>query len=314
MKIGRFLFDGKPKVGIIENGAWVDSSVVSDIVENYEDVVSFLNISDERKKQIEERLRSLEANDARKHKLEGAVYLPPVGEYSNLYTMRGISTIFSRAVSLKVPTQPTYDMRYTHNFAGHNCTAVFKDGTEPGGWNQEFIAVIGRQARNVSKEEALSFVGGYTLMIDHSGYHKRSPFYRDGMWKMEEGDMELIDHFYRTNYNGNAYFPLPIGPYITTSDEVADPHRIASREEEKQRLVSVGSSEGMLIKFDEAISYISSYMTLRPGDMISSSSISYDGYKHWDSHEDGSFVQVSMDGIGTLRMNIVDERGKQHEV
>ncbi len=310
MKIGRFIHKGKPKVGIVKSKTWIDTDVVSDIIENSEDIESFLNLSIDQKGRIEERLISLKPGDERMHSLEHAEYLPPVGEYSNLYTMRGISTIFSRVCKLVIPTQPIFDMRYTHNLAGHGCTAVFDDDSHPGGWNQEFIAVIGKQAKDVKKEEAFDYIGGYTLMIDHSGYHDRSPFYRDGMWKMDEDDMELIDHFYRTNYNGNAHFPLPIGPYITTSDEIEDPHGIASREEESGRLVSVGSSEGMLIYFDEVVSYISSYMTLQPGDMISSSSISYDGYQHWDSHGDGSYVQVSMEGIGELRMNIIDNRGK----
>ena len=310
MKIGRFMHEGEPKTGIVKNGTWTDTDAVSDIVGKSSDIVSFLNLDTGQKRRIEERLQSLKSSDERIHSLEGAEYLPPVGEYSNLYTMRGISTIFSRVCKLVMPTQPTYDMRYTHNFAGHGCTAVFNDDNKPGGWNQEFIAVIGKQAKDVKKEEAFDYIGGYTLMIDHSGYHERSPFYRDGMWKMDEDSMEIIDHFYRTNYNGNALFPLPIGPYITTSDEIDDPHAIASREEESDRLVSVGSSEGMLIHFDEVVSYISSYMTLKPGDMISSSSISYDSYQHWDSHEPGSYVQVSMEGMGELRMNIIDNRGK----
>lgn len=311
MKIGRFLLDGQPKVGLVCGQAWVDAAAFADIIEQTEDVISFVSMTAEQKKKIEKRLELGEYDKSAEHSLEGAHYLAPVGEYSNLYTMRGISTIFSRVIKLKVPTQPTYDMRYTHNFAGHNCTAVFTDENCPDGWNQEFIAIIGKTAKNIEKEEAFSYIGGYTLMIDHPGYHRRSPFYRDGMWKMEENDMEIIDHFYRTNFHNNAEFPMPIGPYITTSDEVPEPHNLLSREEENGRLVSVGSSEGMLIYFDEALSYISRYMTLRPGDMISSSSISYDGYKHWDSHEEGSYVEVSMQTLGSLRMNIVDKRGEQ---
>lgn len=311
MKIGKFLLDGQQKVGLVCGQVWVDAAAFVDIIEQTEDIVSFISMTAAQRKRIEKRLELKEYDSNAEHSLSDAHYIAPVGEYSNLYTMRGLSTIFSRVCKLKVPTQPTYDMRYTHNFAGHNCTAVFTDENSPNGWNQEFIAVIGKTAKNVKKEEALNYIGGYTLMIDHPGHHKRSPFYRDGMWKMDEDDMEIIDHFYRTNFNGNAEFPMPIGPYITTSDEVAEPHNLLSREEENGRLISVGSSEGMLIYFDEALSYISRYMTLRPGDMISSSSISYDGYFHWDSHEEGSYVEVSMQTLGSLRMNIVDKRGEQ---
>lgn len=82
------------------------------------------------------------------------------------------------------------------------------------------------------------------------------------------------------------------------------------RESEKDRLVGVGCTEGLLIYFDEIIEYISSYITLKPGDMISSSSITYDGYKHWDSHGKGSYIEVDQEKIGKLRMSIVDLRGE----
>lgn len=89
-------------------------------------------------------------------------------------------------------------MRYTHNLVGHNSMITFREGCSAGGWNIELIAVIGKQASHVDKKDAYKYIGGYTIMIDQSGHDDKSPFYGDGAWKMEEEDMEIMDHFYRT--------------------------------------------------------------------------------------------------------------------
>ena len=121
--------------------------------------------------------------------------------------------------------------------------------------------------------------------------------------------MQVIDHFYRTNFNGNSLLPVPIGPYITTSEEVGDPHKLMVRESEKGRLVAHSSTEGLLMFFDEIIAYISTFITLKPGDMVSSSSISYDGYKHWESHDKDFYIDLEIEKVGKLRMLIDDRRG-----
>ena len=169
--------------------------------------------------------------------------------------------------------------------------------------------LIGKEAKNVSKKDAHEYIGGYTIMSDSSGHDDLSPYFGDGAWQMSEDEADLTDLFYRTCFNGNTFIPVPIGPVIATSDEIDDPHDLMVRESETGRLVGVGSTEGLLMHFDETIEFISSFITLKPGDMISSSSVTYDGYKHWDSHEEGFYIDLEIEKIGKLRMNIVDKRG-----
>ncbi|MBT3320273.1 MAG: fumarylacetoacetate hydrolase family protein [Clostridia bacterium] len=314
MKVGKFMQDGSPMVGVVTDGRWIESGVFADIVDEAGDIESFMSLSGKQKKQIAKTAKKMKGSNARVHELSSAQYLAPVGEYSNLYTLRGISTIFSRAVSLKMPTQPTFDMRYTHNFAGHNTTTVLHKGGEVGGWNIELVAVIGKEARNVSKKHAYEYIGGYTIMSDSSGHDDSSPYFGDGAWQTSEEQEDITDLFYRSCFNGNTLMPVPIGPVIATSDEIDDPHDLMVRESETGRLVGVGSTEGLLMHFDETVEFISSFITLKPGDMISSSSVTYDGYKHWDSHEPGFYIDLEIEKIGRLRMNIVDERGEQHGV
>ncbi|NQT57745.1 MAG: fumarylacetoacetate hydrolase family protein [Bacteroidetes bacterium] len=310
MKIGRFLNNSRESIGIVYNGKWLEGKYFSDILGdvNFDSIISYLTLSQSQKERIEYRLNSMGENDIRFHNLADSVYFAPVSEYTNLYTLRGSGSLASRVMRLKNPTQPVFDLRYSHNLSGHNCTTVLDDNLISGGWNIELVAVISKEASHIHQDEAFGYIGGYTILIDHSSAHKKSPFYRNDLWKMDVPDMEIVDHFYKECGNGNVFLPVPIGPVITTSDEILDPKSLMVRESEKGRLVSVGSSENLMHGFDELIAYMSRFITLKPGDMLSSSSITFDGYPHWNHYEPESYIQVEIEKIGALRMNILEQR------
>ncbi len=312
MRIGRFLYQDKKVIGVVKDDKWIEGACFSDILGDADEdnIVSYITLSDAQKQCITQRVKSMKDDDPRGHALGDTTYLAPVSEYTNLFTLRGTGTIFSRVIKLKIPTQPTFDMRYAHNFAGHNCTAVLTDDLIEGGWNIEMVAVISKEASHVDIKDAYQYIGGYTVLIDHFSQHKSSPFHKEDMWKMEASEMDVMDYFYKQCNNGNAILPIPIGPVITTSDEISNPNRLSARESENNRMVSVASTEGVLHGFDEVIAYVSRFITLKPGDMISCSSLTYDGYRHWDHYEEGSYVEVEIEKIGKLRMNIIDERGE----
>ena len=177
------------------------------------------------------------------------------------------------------------------------------------GCNPEFVAVIGKEAKNVKKENARDFILGYTLMIDHAG----SPpvFMEDwGMSEYQE-EMTLRDHFFHSSYYGNTTCPHPVGPWVVTKEEISDPYNLWISAEEKYediRLIEMVSSGSSLFRFEEAVSFMSSIFTLKPGDMISSSSIGYDGYAFRREIIPGSWFQASCSGIGSLRMYLTGKK------
>jgi len=95
MRIGKFLYEGDKKVGVVAGDKWIEGEVFADIVENADDIVSYMSLSDAQKKQIGKRARKMKGGDKRVHSLADAQYMAPVGEYSNLYTIACHTSLLS---------------------------------------------------------------------------------------------------------------------------------------------------------------------------------------------------------------------------
>jgi len=154
-------------------------------------------------------------------------------------------------------------------------------------WETELAVVIGRTARNVTRENALTHVFGYTVINDISARDCR----RSGQWIVSKGQ----DTF------------APMGPAIVTADEIPDPQNLnlwtRVNGVEKQN----GNTKYMLFKVDELIADISTVMTLEPGDTIATGTPAGVGAGR-DPQEfmwPGDVLESTIEGIGTLRNPIV---------
>ena len=126
---------------------------------------------------------------------------------------------------------------------------------------------------------------------------------------MPEKEQVFADAAYGYCYNGNTQVPTPIGPYIVTKDEVGDPHDQWTEERESGRLISCGNTKAVVFTIPEMISYMSGFMTLEPGDMFSTASISYDGYQSpADRYPPNAYIEAKTEKLGSLRLWIRDER------
>ena len=154
-------------------------------------------------------------------------------------------------------------------------------------WEVELAAIIGRTAKRVSREGALSYVFGYTVLIDMSARDCR----RAGPWIYSKGQ----DSF------------APMGPVVVTADEIPDPQTLdlwlTVNDVEKQR----SNTAYMLFKVDELIADISRGITLEPGDIIATGTPAGVGAGR-DPQEwlwPGDVVVAAVEGIGTLRHPVV---------
>jgi 2-keto-4-pentenoate hydratase/2-oxohepta-3-ene-1,7-dioic acid hydratase in catechol pathway len=155
-------------------------------------------------------------------------------------------------------------------------------------WEVELAVIIGTRAKRVSKQEALSYVFGYSVMIDVSARDNR----RAGQWIFSKGQ--------------DTY--APFGPCIITADDIPDPQNLdlwlTVNGVEKQR----SNTKHMLFKVDELISDISSGITLEPGDIIATGTP--DGVGAGRSPQEwlwpGDVVVGTVEGIGTLRNHVVN--------
>jgi 2-keto-4-pentenoate hydratase/2-oxohepta-3-ene-1,7-dioic acid hydratase in catechol pathway len=147
----------------------------------------------------------------------------------------------------------------------------------------EFAAVIGKRAKNVGMADAMSHVFGYTNFIDGSARGLPPPgntFYQ----------MKSRDTF------------APIGPYIVTADEIADPQKLDITLSVNGVVKQKFNSDDMAHKVARCIAWVSSIHTLEPGDIVATGT----NHRGLNAFHDGDVVELETQGLGRLRINVRD--------
>ena len=153
--------------------------------------------------------------------------------------------------NLPIPKEPILFMKPISARVGPNDPVVLPQGSVKSDWEVELGVVIGSKARYVSEAEALSHVAGYCVINDVS--EREYQIERGGTWDKGKG----CDTF------------GPVGPWLVTSDEVGDPQNLAMFLEVNGHRFQNGSTKTMIFGVAQLVSYVSRFMTLYPGDLIS---------------------------------------------
>jgi 2-keto-4-pentenoate hydratase/2-oxohepta-3-ene-1,7-dioic acid hydratase in catechol pathway len=155
-------------------------------------------------------------------------------------------------------------------------------------WEGELAVVIGKTARNISEEDALNFVYGYTAANDVSA---RDVQREDPQWVRGKG----LDSF------------CPLGPFIVTADEIPDPQDIRIRTWVNTEIVQDGNTRDMVFSIRQLVAYLSRYFTLQPGDIVLTGTPSGCGGFMSPPRflSPGDQVTVQVDGIGALTNPVV---------
>lgn len=152
---------------------------------------------------------------------------------------------------LPVPAEPVLFMKSTGALMGCNDAVVLPQGSQKSDWEVELGVVIGSQARYVSEADALKHVAGYCVVNDLS--EREYQLERGGTWDKGKG----CDTF------------GPVGPWLVTADEVPNPQALPMWLEVNGKRFQNGSTSTMVFGVATLVSYISRFMTLYPGDLIS---------------------------------------------
>ncbi|MFO1119673.1 MAG: fumarylacetoacetate hydrolase family protein [Rhodospirillales bacterium] len=150
-----------------------------------------------------------------------------------------------------IPEEPVLFMKATSSVSGPYDDVEIPLGSEKTDWEVELGVVIGKPAKYVSKESALDHVAGYCIVNDVS--ERAFQIERGGQW--DKG--KSCDTF------------APIGPWLVTPDEVADPQALDLWLEVDGKRYQQGSTRTMIFDVVTLVSYISHFMSLQPGDVIS---------------------------------------------
>lgn len=152
---------------------------------------------------------------------------------------------------MDVPSEPVLFMKATSSIVGPNDTVLLPPGSEQSDWEVELGVIIGKEARYVSEEDALDYVAGFAVINDLS--EREYQLEKQGQWCKGKG----CDTF------------GPIGPYLVTPDEVGDSNNLNIWLELNGNRVQDGNTSTMVYKVPFLVSYISQFMSLQPGDVIS---------------------------------------------
>ncbi|WP_197919490.1 fumarylacetoacetate hydrolase family protein [Thiosulfatihalobacter marinus] len=152
---------------------------------------------------------------------------------------------------MDVPPEPVLFMKATSAICGPNDPILIPRGSDRTDWEVELGVVIGKPAKYVSESEALDHVAGYCVINDVS--ERAFQTERAGQWTKGKS----CDNFGQT------------GPYLVTKDEIADPQNLGMWLTVNGEKVQDGSTQTMVYGVAHVVSYLSGFMTLHPGDIIS---------------------------------------------
>lgn len=191
----------------------------------------------------------------------------------------------AKETGMEVPKEPILFFKATSAIVGPNNDVIIPKGSEKTDWEVELAVVIGKKASYVSEAEALDYVAGYTL---HNDYSERAfQIERAGQWVKGKS----CDTF------------APLGPFIATKDEIKDPNNLNLWLKLNGEELQNSNTSDFVFNVQQVVSYISQFMTLLPGDVISTGTpfgVGM-GFKPPRYLKPGDVVELGIEGLGTSK-------------
>ena len=214
---------------------------------------------------------------------------PPVGGVGKMICVGLNYADHAAEAGMAVPALPVIFMKATTAIVGPNDNVVIPRHSTKTDWEVELGVVIGDVARAVSTEEARRHIAGYLVVNDVS--ERAFQLEHGGQWVKGKS----CDTF------------GPIGPYLVTCDEVADPQRLSLWLEVNGHRYQQGNTRTMVFGVDALVSHISQYMTLVSGDIISTGTPPGVGMGQRPPIylRAGDVVTLGIDGLGVQRQSVV---------
>ncbi len=284
MKLTRFTVEGRTRLGKVVDDRIIDISTAAP------DAGHSMRLLLE---QLESLRPAIEALDAPSFALADVVLEAPIAD-PRKYLAIGMNyqshVDEAEAAGKTAPkTQIWFNKQVTCINGPFSDVDVPKAGPDMVDYEAEMGVVIGKRCRHVSREEARSVIAGYVVCNDVTA--------RD--WQFRSPTFTLGKSF---DTHG------PIGPWITTDDEIADPHALTIVLELNGEQRQHASTSEMIYDIYDQIAYLSQVMTLEPGDLIATGTPAGVGIAGNRFMKDGDVVRVSVDGLGAIENRFVNER------
>jgi len=188
-----------------------------------------------------------------------------------------------------IPTEPILFMKSTSSLTGPFDNIIIPKNSEKTDWEVELGVVIGKKASYVSEDEAMDYVAGYVLHNDVS--ERAFQLERGGTWDKGKG----CDSF------------APLGPWLVTKDEIPNPHQLRLWLSLNSKMMQDSNTDDLIFNIPQLISYSSQFMTLLPGDVISTGTPAGVGLGFSPNIylKPGDVVELGIDGLGSSKQTAI---------
>jgi len=218
---------------------------------------------------------------------------PPIHKPSKLICVGLNYSLHAKESGMEVPTQPILFMKATSSLCGPFDPIIIPKGSQATDWEVELAVVIGKKATYVAEEEAMDYVAGYVLHNDVS--ERDFQLRHGGQWVKGKS----ADNF------------APLGPCLVTKDEIKNPHDLRLWLKLNGKILQDSNTSDLVFNVPQLVSYISQYMSLLPGDIISTGTPAGVGmgFNPPVYLKEGDEVELGIDGLGVSRQVAVNYKG-----
>lgn len=234
-----------------------------------------------------ERLQSwLQSNRHNLPKVDNSVRLgSPISRPSKIICVGLNYSLHAKETGADIPEQPILFMKASSSLSGPYDPVIIPKNSSKTDWEVELAVVIGKKATYVSEKDAMSYVAGYALHNDIS--ERDFQLKHGGQWVKGKS----CDTF------------APIGPYLVTKDEISDPHNLRLWLSVNGEMLQDSTTSDLIFNIPKLVSYISQYMSLLPGDVISTGTpagvgLGLDPPRYL---KPGDVIELGIDGLGTAK-------------
>lgn len=279
MKLIRIGEPGKEKPAVIINDEWLD---VSAYIKDYdEDFFANDGISALKKIIAEKKLQPVSKNLRL-----GA----PVARPSKIICIGLNYSDHAAESNMQLPAEPVIFFKSTTALVGPNDDLIIPKNSTKTDWEVELALVMGKKASYVKEAEAMEYVAGYVL---HNDYSERAfQLERSGQWVKGKS----CDTF------------APLGPWLATPDEIADLSNLRLWLTVNGKMMQDGNTKNLVFNIPHLVSYVSQFMTLLPGDIISTGTPAGVGLGQKPEPvyiKPGDVIELGIDGLGSSKQTAV---------
>lgn len=212
---------------------------------------------------------------------EDVVWLPPFVPQT-IFALGLNYADHARELSFQPPERPLVFLKGPNTLIGHRGKTIRPDDVTFMHYECELAVVIGKSGKYIKEEEAYDYVAGYTVANDYA--------FRD-----------YLENYYRPNLRvKNRDASTPIGPWLVDASDIEDPMNLNMKTMINGKVVQEGNTKDMIFSIPELIAYLSSFMTLNPGDVILTGTP-----KGSVDTKAGDVVVTEIEGIGRLVNTVI---------